>query len=158
MTDEGTEPRTCPWCSTPADDEARTCSSCGAALAQREDLGGVQIAGLTTVDPELAALDAQPLHLGGPSPTQSVSHVAMSAAVIGGPAGLVMVGGVAAIAGAEHAAANRPGITAPDELEAVGRPSEAALRVVEQIEAGNDPSATPDDDAAPDPWRDLPAG
>jgi hypothetical protein len=160
MTDAEIEARTCPWCSTPADDDARTCASCGAALAQRESLGGVQIPGLTTVDPELAARGAQPLHLGGPSPTQSVGHVALAAAVVGGPAGLMMVGGVAAIAGAEHAAASRPGITAPDALDAVGRPSEAALRIVERIEAGTDPESPSDEGemGAPDPWRDLPSG
>src|SRR6478752_6909349 len=127
MTDEGTEPRTCPWCSTPAADEATTCSSCGAALAQRESLGGVQIPGLTTVDPGLAAFDAQPTHLTGPSSSQAVGHVALSA----------------------------PGLGAPDELDAVGRPSEVALRALEQVESGG---STPADegDEAPDPWRDLP--
>jgi hypothetical protein len=155
MTDEGTEPRTCPWCSTPADDEARTCSSCGAALAQRESLGDVQIPGLTTVDPSLAAFDAEPIHLTGPSSSQAVGHVALSAAVIGGPAGLAMVGGVAAIAGSEYAGASRPGVSAPDELDAVGRPSEVAVRALEQVEAGE---STPADEGAdaPDPWRDLP--
>jgi len=155
MTDEGTEPRTCPWCSTPAADEATTCSSCGAALAQRESLGGVQIPGLTTVDPSLAAFDAQPTHLTGPSSSQAVGHVALSAAVIGGPAGLAMIGGVAAIAGSEYAAASRPGLSAPDELDAVGRPSEVALRALEQVESAG---STPGDegDEAPDPWRDLP--
>jgi hypothetical protein len=156
MTDEGTEARTCPWCSTPADDEARVCGSCGAALAQRESLGEVQIPGLTTVDPSLAAFDAQPIHLTGPSSSQAVGHVALSAAVIGGPAGLAMVGGVAAIAGSEYAAARRPGITAPDELEAVGRPSGVALRALEQVEGGATPADEEGEDS--DPWRDLPPG
>ena len=155
MTDEGTEGRTCPWCSTPAADEALTCSSCGAALAQRESLGDVQIPGLTSVDPSLAAFDAEPIHLTGPSSSQAVGHVALSAAVIGGPAGLAMIGGVAAIAGSEYAAASRPGVGAPDELDAVGRPSEVALRALEQVEAGG---TTEGDEGAeaPDPWRDLP--
>ena len=91
----------------------------------------------------------------GPSSSQAVGHVALSAAVIGGPAGLAMVGGVAAIAGSEYAAARKPGVGTPDELDAVGRPSEVAVRALEQVEAGE---ATPSDAGAeaPDPWRDLP--
>ena len=81
--------------------------------------------------------------------------MALSAAVIGGPAGLAMVGGVAAIAGSEYAAASRPGSARRTSWTPVGRPSEVALRALEQVESGG---TTPADegDEAPDPWRDLP--
>ena len=135
MTDAGTEPRTCPWCSTPADDEARTCTSCGAALAQREYAGRGPDRGPD--DRSIRSLAA----LGGtdppgrPEPAQAVSHVALSAAVIGGPAGLAMVGGVAAIAGAEYAAASRPGIRRPTSWTPSAAERGRAAGV-EQIEAG----------------------
>ena len=35
--------RECPWCATPAAPEATHCGSCGAALAQRESIGDLQI-------------------------------------------------------------------------------------------------------------------
>jgi len=68
---------------------------------------------------------------------------------------VVAVGGVAAIAGSEYAAASRPGLGAPDELDAVGRPSEVALRALEQGESAG-PTPAGEGDEAPDPWRDLP--
>ena len=47
------EPNACPWCATPAAEGATRCSSCGAALAQRESIGDLVIPGLTAVDPAL---------------------------------------------------------------------------------------------------------
>ena len=55
----------CQWCGTVAPAGASTCGGCGAALGQREDLGGVVIPGVTSVDPALVAYDAQPLRIPG---------------------------------------------------------------------------------------------
>jgi hypothetical protein len=149
-----------------------------AALAQRESLGDVRIPGLTAVDPAVAAVDGRPIHLTGPSPSHGVADAAVAAVVIGGPAGLAIMGGIAAVAAAEYAGAKRPGISSPDDLASVGRPSEVALKALEQAEAASAgaeaaPGSAPDrsaPDAAtheeradaetpePDPWRDLPGG
>ena len=45
----------CPWCAEPAEPGAAHCSSCGAVMAQHEDLGGLVIAGVTAVDPAMNA-------------------------------------------------------------------------------------------------------
>jgi hypothetical protein len=177
MTDADSAERSCPWCSAPAAAGATTCSACGAALAQRESLGDVRIPGLTAVDPALAAVDGRPIHLTGPSPSHRVADAAVAAVVIGGPAGLAIMGGIAAVAAAEYAGTRRPGLAAPDDLAAVGRPSEIALKALEQVEAAaadgsaradvaaetsaaGDAAAAGADAEAPavDPWRDLPPG
>ena len=152
--------RSCPWCSAPALADATTCSSCGAALAQRESLGDVRIPGLTAVDPALAAADGRPIHLTGPSPSHGVADDAVAAVVIGGPAGLAIMGGIAAVAAAEYAGAKRSGLSAPDDLAAVGRPSEIALKALELADSAPAEEAAPADEAPAaaelDPWRDLP--
>ncbi len=70
--------RTCPWCSAAAPEPARQCPACGAALAQRESIGGLAIPGLTTIDPALQAIDGQPIHLRGPSPSQGMASGVMA--------------------------------------------------------------------------------
>ena len=170
MADGDSVERSCPWCSAPATAEATTCSSCGAALAQRESLGDVRIAGLTAVDPALAAVADRPMRLAGPSPSHGVADAAVAAVVIGGPAGLAIMGGIAAVAAAEYAGAMRPGLGSPD-LADVGRPSEVALKALEQVEAASrdepegaeaQPAGPTEEAPAPmaelDPWRDLPSG
>lgn len=129
------ERRACAWCATPAALDAKTCSSCGAALAQREAIGDLVIPGLTTVDPGLKDYAARPLHLSGPSPSHGVASGAVAAAAIGGPAGLVIVGGVAAVAAAEYLGAARLG---PDgvPIERVGEASEAVRRAIEKLDRG----------------------
>ena len=154
--------RSCPWCSTAATDIETTCSSCGAALAQHETLGDVAIPGLTAVHPALVAADGRPIHLTGPSPSHSVADGAIVAAMIGGPAGLAVLGGIAAVAAAEYAGAKRDAVDwTPENLAAVGRPSELALLALERADAdGPPPEAGPaTSDTGPpasDPWRDLP--
>ena len=163
MTEDAPEGRTCPWCSAAASDDARTCASCGAALAQRESIGDLQIAGLTSVDPALAAVADRPIHLGGPSPSHGVADAAIGAVAIGGPAGLAILGGIAAVAAAEYVGAKRPGAASID-LADVGRPSEVALRVLERLGAEGEAPVTESGDPPraevapppPDPWRDLP--
>ena len=171
MSDEGSsatpEPRTCAWCATPAHDDATTCASCGAALAQRESLGDVRIPGLTAVDPALEDYASRPMHLRGPSSSQGVAPALIVGAAAGGPIGAVLIGGVVAVAAAEYLGAKQPGTGgAPGE---VGKPSELALQAVQHADAkaadANPAPAAPaepeeSDGAAADGgmsiWRDLP--
>lgn len=118
--------RSCPWCSESARPDDTTCSKCGAALAQREDLGGVLIPGLTGVDPALAAFAAQPTHLRGPSPSQGLATGIIPAAAMGGPAGLAIIGGVVAVAAVEYLSGKGAGAARVDHAS-VGKPSELAL-------------------------------
>ena len=119
----GDEPATCPWCATPAAPGATKCSSCGAALAQRESIGDLVIPGLTAVDPALQDFADRPLHLTGPSPTHGVASGVVAAAAMGGPMGIAILGGVAAVGAAEYLGADRrrPGWRA-------GRPGRAGQR------------------------------
>ena len=135
--DPGAPARTCPWCSEPAKPADRICSSCGAALAQHEDLGGVVIPGLTGVDPGLAAYAAQPTHIKGPSPSQGLATGIVPAAAMGGPAGLAILGGIAAVAAVEYLSAKGPGGAKVDPAT-VGVPSEVARLALEKLEREGD--------------------
>ncbi|HET7181209.1 MAG TPA: hypothetical protein VFI15_03155, partial [Candidatus Limnocylindrales bacterium] len=162
MSDEGTfaapaaapangptsEQRTCPWCAAPAHDDATTCTSCGAALAQRESLGDVRIPGLTAVDPALTDYASRPMHLHGPSASQGAAPALIVGAAAGGPIGAVLIGGVVAVAAAEYLGAKQPGISGA-ALENVGRPSELALKALEHVDATTNAGATPDPTANP---------
>ncbi len=146
--------RTCPWCSAAAPEPARQCPACGAALAQRESIGGLAIPGLTTIDPALQAIDGQPIHLRGPSPSQGMASGVMAGALVGGPVGLVLIGGMAAGAAVEYLGSRRDRLGAPEHLEDVGRPSPTTLLALERLEreaAGESPA-----DPVQDPWRDEP--
>ena len=125
--------RSCPWCSATAKATDSNCPECGAALAQHEDLGGVVIPGLTGVDPNLAAWDSQPLHINGPSPTQGLATGIIPAAAMGGPAGLAILGGIAAVGAVEYLSAKGPGGQSVDP-EQVGVPSELARLALEKVE------------------------
>ena len=163
MTEDKAAPAgtTCPWCSAANQPEARQCVSCGAAIAQRDDLAGLVIPGVTGVDPNLLGTPsslASPMlrSQGTMSAINAVSHVnatlglAAAAAILGQDT-------IKGMLGANDA-----------DLEAVGKPSEAALLAVEKLEhesgadtategtrapSGAGPAAEP-----PDPWADLPAG
>ena len=126
---------TCPWCATPATPEAKTCTSCGAALAQRESIGDLVIPGLTAVDPALKDLADRPLHLTGPSPSQGVASGAIAAAAMGGPMGIAILGGVAAVAAVEFVGANRGG-AGGTPVDQVGQASGATLQAIEKLERG----------------------
>jgi hypothetical protein len=123
----------CAWCGTTNPPDASKCSSCGAALAQRESIGDLVIPGLTAVDPALQDFANRPLHLSGPSPSHGVASSAVAAAAVGGPAGLAIIGGVAAVAAAEYLGANRAGGTS---VEHVGRASDAVIQAVERLDRG----------------------
>jgi hypothetical protein len=151
---EATPERTCPWCSEPAGPTDTTCSKCGAALAQREDLGGVLIPGLTGVDPALAAFAAQPTHLRGPSPSQGLASGIIPAAAMAGPAGLAIIGGIAAVAAVEYMSGKGPG-RSPADLESVGKPSELALLARDKADRDDAaPVVAPDDESPPPPADD----
>ena len=131
----GDAPATCPWCATPAAPGAKTCSSCGASLAQRESIGDLVVPGLTAVDPALKDLADRPLHLSGPSPSHGVASGAIAAAAIGGPAGLAIIGGVAAVAAAEFLGAGAGGANSIPP-EQVGQASDAVLQAIEKLDRG----------------------
>lgn len=160
-------PRTCAWCATPATDDATTCASCGAALAQHESLGDVRIPGLTAVDPALEDFDKRPLHLRGPSPSQGAAPALIVGAAAGGPIGAVLIGGVVAVAAAEYLGAKQSGTGAA--AGDVGKPSELALQALEKVRAANQEEAAAPKEPQPEPepdaaaadggmsiWRDLP--
>lgn len=155
-----TDQATCPWCAAPAAPDATTCSECGAALAQRESIGDLRIPGLTSVDPALEDFDKRPLHLRGPSPSQGVAPALIIGAVAGGPIGLVAIGGVAAVAGAELLGSKVGGRQGAPALEDVGKPSEVILQALEQADRTPaaervEPNAAAVDDGM-SIWRDLP--
>jgi hypothetical protein len=156
----GDEPATCPWCATPAAPEATKCSNCGAALAQRESIGDLVIPGLTAVDPALKDFADRPLHLSGPSPTHGVASGVVAAAAMGGPMGIAILGGVAAMGAAEYLGAGKVG---PDgvPIDQVGQASGAALEAVEKLERGEElptaDSTTPWPDEATDASGPEPA-
>ena len=166
MPDDHAIGRTCPWCSAAAPEAATQCPSCGAALAQRETIGDLVIPGVTTIDPALQAIDGQPIHLRGPSPSQGLASGVMAAAVLPGPLALAALGGLAAVGAAEYLGAGHHGTDRPATAD-IGRPSEVTLRALERLEGGASGAATEPaakgaaSDAAPvepvDPWRDLPA-
>jgi len=156
VADEGEQAaRTCQWCGTAAIADETQCRACGAALATRESLGGLVVPGVTAVDPALEAYDAQPWHLPKASPSQGLAGGTVAAAALGGPAALAALGGLAAVAAVEYLTASPADGRAKPVLE-VGQPSEAALRMVEQLEADDAaggaatvPDAGPEPPAAP---------
>jgi hypothetical protein len=157
VTDPNPGATTCPWCEAAAPPGADRCSSCGAALAQREGVGDLRIPGLTSVDPALEDFDKRPLQIRGPSPSQGVASALIIGAAAGGPIGLAAIGGVAAVAGAEFLGTRIGGPRSPAR-EDVGRPSEVAWQALQH--AGETDPVEPDTSAADDGmsiWRDLPA-
>jgi hypothetical protein len=113
---------------------ATRCPACGAALAQREDLGGLLVPGVTGVHPELAAAADRPLHLTGPSASQGLASGLVAAAAMPGAAGLVLTGGIVAVAAAEYLGVPGAGLDAPDPAS-IGRPSEAVLAMVARLDS-----------------------
>ena len=145
--------RTCAWCSAAAPVEATICPSCGAAMAQRESIGDLQLPGLTSVDPALLDAAGRPLHIPGASPTQGMAGGVMLVALAGGPVGLAAAGGLAVVGAAEYALAGRRNADGTPALDDLGRPSEVALRALERLDGdGSEGSAA----ESLDPWRDEP--
>jgi hypothetical protein len=157
---------TCPWCSATNAPEARRCASCGAAISQRDDLGGVVVPGVTGVDPNLLG-----------APASLASSVLRSQGTVGALNAVSQVNatlGLAAAAAILGQDTIKGMLGANDaDLEAVGKPSEAALLAVEKLEreppvaaAGAESDAEAPSTPAPsgggptapavDPWADLP--
>ena len=152
--EQGAAGRTCQWCGTAAAATVETCPSCGAALAERESLGGLVLPGVTNVDPALAAYDAQPWRIPTASPSQGIAGGSITAAAMGGPAGLAALGGLAAVAAVEYLAAGRGDGGATPSPEDVGRPSDAAFLMLDKLKT--DGGVEPADPT--DPSRDDPRG
>jgi len=133
----GDAPATCPWCATPAASGATRCSSCGAALAQRESIGDLAIPGLTAVDPALQDVADRPLHLTGPSPAHGVASGVIAAAAMGGPMGIAILGGVAAVGAAEYLGVTKVG-PGGVPIDQVGQASGAVLEAIEKLERGEE--------------------
>ncbi|HEY2917185.1 MAG TPA: hypothetical protein VGI98_08230 [Candidatus Limnocylindrales bacterium] len=130
-------PRSCQWCGTvTVEPTATTCAGCGAALGERDDLGGLVIPGVTSVDPALQAYDAQPLRLTRPSASQSMAGSAIVAAAAGGPAGLAALGGLAAIVAVEYLGTGSGSGGRRVSLDELGNPSEAARMMVDRLNSG----------------------
>src|SRR5688500_17230651 len=135
----------CAWCSAPVAEGATQCPVCGAAVAQRESIGDLVIPGVTNVDPELESYAAQPLRIPGASPSQRIAGPAAGAFVMGGPEGLIALGGLAAVAATEFLTAGGDARRAA-ELEKLGQPSGAVLEMVKKLD---DKFAPPGPDAEP---------
>lgn len=159
-------PGACPWCSATNPPEARQCATCGAAIAQRDDLGGVVVPGVTGIDPSLLGTPstlASPMlrsqgtlgAINAVSQVNATLGLAAAAAYLGQDAIKGMLGG--------HDA----------DLEAVGKPSEAALQALEKLErergaapspsgdgpvSGDEPVSGDGPQPVVDPWSDLPSG
>ena len=157
MTDDASDGRSCPWCSASAGADATTCGACGAALAQRESIGGLVIPGVTSVHPALQAIDGLPMRIGGPSPTQGMAPGIVIAASFGGPVALAALGGLAVVAAAEYAGAGRGGHgRGSADPTTLGNPSAVVLQALDRLEQPTESPAAAADPWRDDPWRDEP--
>jgi hypothetical protein len=142
--------RRCAWCDAPAPEGLVDCAACGAKLAQRETLGDLVIPGVTHVDPALQQYSKDPLRIPRASSSQYVAGPALGAAVTaGGPAGLIALAALGAVAAKEYSAASRGRHLTPEEIEKLGQPSEAALLMLKKLEEEGD-AAPPEEPAASD--------
>lgn len=116
---EGRPSGHCPWCSATVASGAWHCPACGAAIAQRESIGDLVIPGVTAIDPSLARYAAEPLRIPGPSPSQSMTGRAIVEAAL-----LV----------ADYAGVGAGAGLVPADLDAIGRPGDAAVDEVERLE------------------------
>jgi hypothetical protein len=164
--DAAPPPGLCPWCSGRNAPDARQCATCGAAIAQRDDLGGVVVPGVTGVDPNLlgtpSSLASPVLRSQGTlGAINAVSHVNATLGLVAAAA-ILGQDTIKGMLGANDA-----------DLDAVGKPSEAALLAVEKLERepaaaaaeaeseGAVPAAPAPSGGGPtapavDPWADLP--
>ena len=139
-TDEGAPSSTspasaCPWCAAQSVEGEANCRSCGAVIAQREDLGGLIIPGVTGLDPAMQVNSYSSALLGQQRRMSTLS------AMGGG------VGGTAAQVAYAAAILAKDGLRGTESVnpEEVGKPSQAALDMVRRL---NEPEAT----SASDPW------
>jgi hypothetical protein len=115
----------------------------------------VLIAGVTGVDPGLKAYADQPMRIKGPSPTQGLATGIVPAVALGGPAGLAIIGGIAAVAATEYMSAKGPGARNVDP-KTVGELGGLAQLALDK--ATRDEATAKDDNTwdvpAPDPTRE----
>jgi len=114
--------RVCPWCSVAVLPGATHCPACGDALAQRESIDGLAIAGVTTVDPALEAYAAHPLLMPLPVPA-GVGPVSNVAGTMAQQAALA----------APYGSSLRSGGPVVDP-STVGEPSDAAREAAERMD------------------------
>jgi len=134
-TDETPTPtaeRRCQWCAQAAPPKSTHCASCGAALPLPGSLGELVVAGVTDVDPELAAYGRRPLRIPRGSPTESLASGAIGAAAAG-PAGVLVLGAIAAVAVKEFTGAGNGAHRA--SLDNFGQPSEPVLEMAKRLQA-----------------------
>lgn len=117
------QPASCPWCGAPSVPAATHCASCGAVMAQREDLGGLLIPGVTAVDPGLQVSAAASTLTGAQSRFVPVSLVGS----VGGTSAQIAV--AAAILARDHFSSGRREVP----IEQLGNPSQAALDMAERL-------------------------
>lgn len=127
-------PAACPWCGLPATADADDCPGCGAVMAQREDLGGLAIPGVTTVDPAMQPRPYTSSVLGAQS---RMSTISMVGAVGGTKAQVVLAAALLVKDGIGGTGASaRP--------EEVGKPSQAALEMAQRLRQPVRPAVPPD--------------
>lgn len=122
----------------------------------RETIGDLVIPGVTHVDPNLAQYDAQPLHIPGPSPSQSLAGPVMGAAMHNPALGMVALAGLGAVAANEFMSAGRGQMSAA-EIEKLGQLSEPVQQMLKKLDeeekskpnAGDPPAGAADE--APEP-------
>ncbi|MGD0248102.1 MAG: hypothetical protein ABSB75_03530 [Candidatus Limnocylindrales bacterium] len=131
-------PSTCPWCAQPATPDGSYCSSCGAALTQHEDLGGLVIPGVTAVDPGMQSGAYTSSLIKAQSRASTLSMVR----AVAGPTAQIVV---AASMLAKDGLSGTGGSVDP---EAVGKPSQAALEMASRLRSGGAPVGTPPDQPA----------
>jgi hypothetical protein len=165
-------PSTCPWCAQPAPLGGNYCIKCGAALTQHEDLGGLVVPGVTSVDPAMQSNT----YTSSLIKAQSGASTLSLARSVGGPTAQI------AVAASMLAKDAISGMGRSLDPETVGKPSQAALEMANRLRSGDAAIQTPSDapaeaadglaDAAPagatqteteaaapahDPWFDLPS-
>lgn len=142
--------RSCQWCAEVSPATATQCRACGAALVLHDSIGEMVIPGVTDVDPNLKIYANKPLRIPHGSPAQGLAGGAIgAAAMLGGPAGLVALGGLAAVGVSEWRRANGGRNAGSPDADRWGEPSEPvremAKRLTDEAVAGEEvpPPAEP---------------
>ena len=123
----------CPWCAQPAAPDAQFCGSCGAVLAQSEDLGGLAIPGVTAVDPAMQARSYTSSLTGAESQMATLKLIGR----VGGPTVQL------ALAAAMLAKGEFGGKGGSVDPEEVGKPSQAALDMAQRLRQPAEPATQP---------------
>ncbi len=150
----------CPWCSAATPVAATHCPACGASLAERESLGGMEIPGVTEVDPGVIAAERRAAGIVR-AKVSGADRAGFASTLVSGfvPGGPILGAAINLVAtGLSHS-----------EASSIGDPSSAALQLASKLDLEQSaaeghrtvpsPDGEPDASApAPDPWADLPTG